>query len=132
MTEPIEQESVSEIHQEYYGGEEITPLAVCVDDIVDTRQLPSRIGASHSYTIDTFTAWPVVGADDRRRRLVLISLTKNIFVGEKDRVADGSAAIWPFGVPLVLENTETVYARVSSDTASDTTVISYFAENWAE
>ncbi|MBG0819133.1 hypothetical protein [Planomonospora sp. ID82291] len=97
---------------------------------VRVQLLPSRHGVSRSYSTSESDTDPVplLGADLRRRRATIIATGAAIYVGEKELVRGGLAALWPEGVPLVIEHTEMVYAQAATGTAT----VSVIAENWAD
>lgn len=107
--------------------ESLTEIPVCIDDPVDVHILPSRIGATHNYLVDT-TVQPLLGEDLRRRRVVIISVDNNIYVGDRESVENKSACIWPKAVPLVMEHCQEIY--VATDTGTST--VSLISENWAD
>jgi hypothetical protein len=70
----------------------------------------------------------LLGQDLRRRRAVIIASGDAVYVGEKDACQNGTAAIWPAGVPLEIQHTEQVYVLATTGTA----VVSMITENWAD
>lgn len=105
-------------------------LRTVVEGAVNVHLLPSRSAVSRNYPVHadaTQPPVPLLGADMRRRRAVVMS-TEAIYIGPRDDVVNGTAAIWPLGVPLELEHTEAIYVR-GVDTAGTVSVI---AENWAD
>jgi hypothetical protein len=105
-------------------------VPVRLDGPVRVQVLPSRHGVSRSYASKATDPEPIplLGGDDRRRRATLVAIGDAMYVGPREDVKSGAAALWPDGVPLVIEHTEQVYARAASDTAT----ISVIAENWAD
>lgn len=97
---------------------------------VRVQLLPSRHGVSRSYGTAATDADPIplLGADLRRRRATIVAIGADIYVGEKELVRAAEAALWPAGVPLVLEHTEMVYAQAATETAT----VSVISENWAD
>jgi hypothetical protein len=107
----------------------LEPLATTVHGTVQTHVLPSRSGASRNYATAAGGA-PVIllGRDERRRRAVIIASGGSVYVGERDDCTNGTAAIWPAGVPLEIQHTEQVYV-LAVDTDA---VVSMISENWAD
>lgn len=105
-----------------------TLLDVQVHGAVQVHHLPSRIGVSRQFTCGTTDPVPLLGEDSRRRVAILVSVGQNMIVGEKDRVKDGTAALWPANVPLPITHQQQVYAL----SATSTTVVSVISENWAD
>lgn len=109
--------------------DEAPALRTVIEGVARVTIMPSRSGASRNYATDP-AAGPVIllGRDQRRRRATIIAQDSPIYVGERDDCANGSAAVWPPGVPLVIEHTEQVYVLATTETA----VVSVIAENWAD
>lgn len=97
------------------------PVKVCDIDVpIKTFVLPSRIGVTASYNVYTSPV-PLLGEDLRRRRAIIVSKDDYIYVGHKDRVEDDTALMWPPNVPLIVQNTEAIYAKTAeiSSTVND-------------
>lgn len=97
---------------------------------VRVQVLPSRHGVSRSYSSTNTDAEPIplLGADLRRRRATIVAADDSIYVGDRELVKSSQAALWPAGVPLVIEHTSMVYARAATATAT----VSVITENWAD
>lgn len=130
MSSYVGDESTPELEDLQQLPEEHIKVPVRVVDPVQVQQLPSRHGVSRSFGTAATDGEPVplLGADLRRRRAVIIAASASIYVGEREMVKSGAAAIWPAGVPLVIEHTEQVYARAATGTAT----VSVISENWAD
>lgn len=93
---------------------------------VGVIDLPARVGVMVSYLLSTQTQ-PILGADPRRKSALLLGLTDSVYVGTSPaRVTDGTATLWPAGLPLPLSHTDPLYARA----AVAGTVLSVVSEQW--
>jgi len=108
----------------------VPALRVTVEGAARTYTLPSRSGAAKNYTIDSAVNEPMIllGADSRRRRATIIATDNPIFVGSQEDCKNGWAAIWPVGVPLVIEHTEMVYVWPTTGAST----VSVISEYWAD
>lgn len=111
---------------------------VQVTNSVQTYDLPSRHGVSTNINLVESVATFVFGEDLRRRRAVLVAIaptgstSRGIYVGQKDAVAAGYAALWPYAVPLELLNTEQCYVMPDGTSLAAGHVLSVVTENWAD
>ena len=113
---------------------------VKVVNLVRVQSLPSRHGMSASFNLATNEALALLGANKRRRRVILIgiapsgSTSRGFYVGPKDGVQSSFAALWPYGVPLPLENTEQIYVMPETSAGPLTAghLISVISEDWAD
>lgn len=111
---------------------------VKVVNVVRVQNLPSRHGVSTNYTMEESVALSLLGANKRRRRVVLLamapsgSVSRGFYVGEQDAVTAGYAALWPYNVPLTLENTEQVYVMPDGTGLAAGHLISVITEDWAD
>lgn len=107
-----------------------------VVNAVRTYELPSRIGTSRSYLVSDTDTQPLLGADLRRKRVTLLAsatttgTATGFYVGEREDVRSGMAALWPINVPLVLQHTEQIFVRCA--TPSAVAQVSIISENWAD
>lgn len=109
-----------------------------VVNVVRVMQLPSRHGLSSNYNLTENVALSLFGANQRRRRAVIIAIaptgstSRGFYIGEKDVVAARYSALWPYNVPLVLENTEQIYAMPDGTGLAAGHVVSVIGEDWAD
>lgn len=117
--------------EEADDGRLMVPVRVLeVAGPVRVQVLPSRHGVSRSWTTNATDPEPVplLGADLRRRRASIVATGAAVYVGEREMVKAGAAALWPADVPLIVEHTEQLYARAATGTAT----VSVVSENWAD
>lgn len=111
---------------------------VAVVNPVRVYNLPSRLGVSRSYGLTEAVPLPLLGADPRRAKAILIgrapsgSASIGFFIGGKDDVRALNAAIWPYGVPCPITHGEQVYVMPEGSTLAAGHMISVIAENWAD
>lgn len=122
VVEPLPNPSVPEVQQQQ-DITPIMPLPVVHDGPINTQQLPSRMGPIITQALSTATAH-VLGQDEKRRRTVCICDVDWLV----SRTSSGVAAPWYAKVPLVLENADSLYAKVSTGTGTLTVV----TEMWAD
>ncbi len=109
-----------------------------VVNAVRTYELPSRRAISRSYKISEGIATPLGGADDRRKRMLLIGIAPSgsasigFYVGSSDDVRAQNAALWPYNQPLPVTHTEQIYVMPQGTSLADGHYISFVTENWAD
>lgn len=124
-TTPEDDPELAELQQREYAR-----MAVMVkhDGPVQVHDLPSRTGVMRSINLDTTLAQPIASADLGRKALLLYAADGDFYVGtSRSSVLDGSAALWPQGIPLDIRHTDALFAR-GATAATRLTVIS---ELWA-
>lgn len=138
-TGPDMNESTPELPELYQEDPTIDVKGeVKVVNVVRVQNLPSRHGVSTNYTMQENTPLALLGANKRRRRVVLLamaptgSVSRGFYVGELDSVTAGYAALWPYNVPLILENTEQVYVMPDGSGLAPGHLISVISEDWAD
>lgn len=105
---------------------------------VRVQHLPSRHGNGMNTSLIESIAQPLVGANPRRRRIVILAMapsgstSRGFYIGDRDDVAALRAALWPYNVPLTLENTEQLYVMPDGTGLATGHIISYIAEDWAD
>jgi hypothetical protein len=131
--------NLHEVLQEYEPSNPAVDVG-CIESPVRVQQLPSRMAISRSYTAGTGTAVPLLNADERRRRAVIIGMlttsadsttSLGFYVGAEEDVKSGNAAIWPYNVPLTIEHAQKVYVRATG-TVTTPVNVSLISENWAD
>jgi len=109
-----------------------------VVNVVRTLQLPSRHGVSSNYNMTENVPLALFGANKRRRRALVIGLaptgstSRGFYVGQQDSVASRYSALWPYNVPLLLENTEQVYVMPDGTGLAAGHLVSVIGEDWAD
>lgn len=110
-----------------------------VANAVRTYDLPSRHGLSRSYTLAEGVTMPLLGKDMRRKSVriwgVVISgaVSKGIYVGNKEDVDRGDAALIPYGQAIPISHAEQIYVRAQGNTfGTDVYMVSFISENWAD
>jgi hypothetical protein len=106
---------------------------------VRTYDLPSRHGLSRSYTLQEGVTMPLLGKDMRRKSVriwgVAISgtVSKGIYVGTKEDVDRGDAALIPYGQAIPISHAEQIYVKPQGNTfGTDVYMVSFISENWAD
>jgi hypothetical protein len=135
MAEPNLQPDVPDVLQE--EAEETVTVPVCLVDAkapVRVQQLPRKGGATMTRTVTT-TPWPVLRADHRRGRAILLGNTPDtsflVAFTEAAAQAEATMALWPSGVPLEIEATTDVWLAVPADPGTSV-VVSVLTYLWAE
>lgn len=109
-----------------------------VANVVRVQDLPSRHATSASYTLQETIVTPLLNADKRRKRMTIIGIapsgttSRGVFLGTEDAVRAGTAALWPYSVPCVVEHTEKVYAKPDGTSLAAGHLVSCVAESWAD
>lgn len=134
-----ETESTPELPELYQESSSLDVKGeVEVVNVVRVTQLPSRHSISSNYTLAEGTALALFGANKRRRRAIIIgfapsgSTSRGFYVGRKEAVAALYSALWPYNVPLVLENTSQVYVMPDGAGLAAGHLISVIGEDWAD
>lgn len=128
MNEQFEQDATPDLDLVQQLPDEGIRVPVRLDQTVPVYVLPSRSGASRSYQAGATEPVLLLGEDLRRRRATIVSIEENIYVGSRDEVRAGLAALWPKLVPLVIEHTEIVFAKAAANSAT----VSVIPEQWAD
>jgi hypothetical protein len=123
MTIEMPQPSLEEVQQREY-----TALVVPVrhDGPLTTHHLPARAATVFDFALTV--SWQMCLAEDpKRQRATLISATD--FRVSHTGGSDGrGGAYWPAKVPLVLENTASVWVSVATGTG----LLTVITEEWAD
>lgn len=107
---------------------QVEPLSVKLEGATQVHVLPSRVGISRTVSAGDTVPVPLVGRDTRRKALRLLS-DKNFYVGSREDVRAGLAAVWLASVPCTIEATEEIYVRAA--VTGETATIAVISENWA-
>ena len=130
MSEPVElQPDTDEVLQ--VEPEDYQAIPVCVKEVaapVRVQALPRKGAASMTKALTT-TAVPVLRADHRRGRTVLVGDAAFLVAfSEASCQADSAMAAWPANLPLELTATTEVWAKA----ATGDVALSVITERWAE
>lgn len=121
MTEHLPEPELEELQQHDVP---IPAVPVNVIGPVTVHQLPARSGPAFAQPLTT-DFQRVLSVDLKRARANLIGSA----AWQYSRTgAAGSGVPWPIAVPLVIEHGDSVYARVTTETAT----LSVITEVWAD
>jgi hypothetical protein len=107
----------------------IPVIVAAVDVPVRVQRLPMKTMTTRTFTVGTTNVAHVLRADHYRNRTTIMAATQKIRVATTydNALSTVYSALWPTGVPLILESCTDLWIRASTDTST----VSVIVESWA-
>ena len=118
---------VGEVQQREEEARPIEAVPVVVEGPVRAQDVGSRSGAMRSVAVSQTDIQPLVGADLRRRSL-LVWTSAAVRIGSREDVEAGAAAVTPVNVVIPITHTDAVWVRGDAGAA----VVSFILELWTD
>lgn len=128
MSVPIGEPTAQEIEQSE-TPEFLRTVPVKVETPVRVQELPGAVGTHFAVTFpDTSTVQPVLKADHRRKRIVVVAKTDTIWIGTSQQATAGKQCFpLPTGVPVEITHKEAIFALPD---AQATAILGVIQEQW--
>jgi hypothetical protein len=117
----------AEVKTEEVRAQRVEPVPVVVEGPVRAQQVGSRAGAMRSLNVSQTDVQQLVGADLRRRSL-LVWTSAAVRIGTREDVEAGAAALTPVNVVIPIMHTDAIWVRGDAGAA----VVSFILELWTE
>jgi hypothetical protein len=115
------------VRQEEEQARNVEPVPVVVEGPVRAQDVGSRSGAMRSVNVTQTDLQQLVGADLRRRSLLVWS-DAAVRLGSREDVEADAAAVTPVNVLIPITHTDAIWVRGDAGAA----VVSFILELWTE